>query len=85
MRLNDDDMVTTPGPGDGEEWTGPGGERDGGADGPVDPLEEGPADGGTNPAGRDGGADGGAFPRDEGPADGGATPGRQDGGADGGA
>ncbi|HEY8532877.1 MAG TPA: hypothetical protein VIL44_03235 [Micromonospora sp.] len=44
--------------------------------------EEGPADGGTNIAGKDGGADGVAG-RDEGPADGGTNPAGRDGGADG--
>src|SRR5690606_8009302 len=46
------------------------------------PVQEGPADGGANPAGKDGGADGVAG-RDEGPADGGTNPAGRDGGADG--
>jgi hypothetical protein len=80
MALDDDDMTTSSGGGEGtaDGGSNPGG-HDGGADGTAG--GEGPADGGSNPGGHDGGADGTAG--GEGPADGGSNPGGHDGGADG--
>lgn len=82
MNINDDDITTTGGAGEGpaDGGSNPNG-HDGGADGTAGPGE-GPADGGSNPGGHDGGADGPAG-SGEGPADGGSNPSGHDGGADG--
>src|SRR3954447_3790605 len=80
MALNDDDITTSGGGGEGTADGGSNPEgHDGGADGSAG--AEGPADGGSNPEGQDGGADGSAG--GEGPADGGSNPEGHDGGADG--
>ncbi|WP_445167980.1 hypothetical protein ACTXG7_00815 [Mycolicibacterium sp. Dal123E01] len=63
MALDNDDITTTPGGGEGE-GTADGGSNpeghDGGADGTAagGGEGEGTADGGSNPEGHDGGADG---------------------------
>nr|ABP42830.1 hypothetical protein Mflv_0336 [Mycolicibacterium gilvum PYR-GCK] len=57
MALDDDDIDTTPGSGEGTADGGSNPEgHDGGADGTA--SGEGTADGGSNPEGHDGGADG---------------------------
>jgi hypothetical protein len=58
MALDDDDITTTPGEGEGTADGGSNPEgHDGGADGTAS-GGEGTADGGSNPEGHDGGADG---------------------------
>jgi hypothetical protein len=80
MAINDDDITTSAGGGEGTADGGSNPEgHDGGADGSAG--GEGTADGGSNPEGHDGGADGSAG--GEGTADGGSNPEGHDGGADG--